>query len=145
MRKILFQGYQNSWEFGGAAKINGEYFIINEKGQFKVQEGSVGQYIGVKDKNGREIFSNSLLIGPYTLLASGGPNDRFKMIHLTVSDYNGEYSKKSIIHTGRYRYYPQWDECEVVGTTFRDAGFIEAQKKIKVEELKTHKYPEYEV
>lgn len=56
IRIIKFRGFQNEWEYGGYSNCFGEHQIINNDGSFTVDEKSIGQYTGFKDKNGIEIY-----------------------------------------------------------------------------------------
>ena len=59
-REILFRGFQATWIYGGISIIEGCATITDyskaDYGSYEVDINSVGQFIGIKDKNGKKIF-----------------------------------------------------------------------------------------
>lgn len=71
MREILFRGKRldnGEWVCGFIVKMFGTYHIIDkddENTAYEVISETVGQYIGLKDKNGKRIFEGDILGSRY--------------------------------------------------------------------------------
>ncbi len=66
MREILFRGkrHNGKWIFGALSKCDEPYFIRDRKeleNEILVHPETVGQYTGLKDKNGTKIFEGDVI------------------------------------------------------------------------------------
>jgi YopX protein len=94
------------------------------KSQYGVREWKVLQFIGKKDKLGAEIYENFILSCPFGNHGSG-PNMRTKDILCQVvwNDHDHIYLKH-LEPLGNYRFYPEYEECTIIGNIFQNPEYI---------------------
>ncbi len=137
MREIKFRGYaidemmKSQWIYGYgvypiefsedyAKKIGRkkDVYLFTENGEFRVSEKSIGQYTGLKDKNGVEIYEGDVLSGWIASHWQSG-EDRFKKVV--------KYDAK----TASYNFPAmevRYGDLRVIGNIYENADLLEVSK-----------------
>lgn len=137
MREIKFRGkrlYENKdWKYGFLYlykdSIGKEFYnILNEKEQVVVDEfgstvptftnvdkNSIGQYTGLKDKNGKEIYEGDIL--PFTMYD-------LKTEYYYIVFRNGEFEAINKQDTN-FIWRDAWRESEVIGNIYDNPKLLE--------------------
>ena len=133
-RKILFRGFNrknNKWLYGYYLVNRGQHFICPEGVQnplaswedFVVEEESVGEWTGLKDKNGKEIWEGDIVGFPISLFYElDDDDDEFVTAKISFT-----YGSFAVIYRGgieKIFLQDLCDEIEVVGNTYQNKEIL---------------------
>lgn len=104
MRENKFRGKRldgKGWAFGHLVKMWGAWHIIDwndENTAYAVDPATVGQYTGLKDKNGREIYEEDIIKTDFSYATwIGFVHFNKGNFELVDSDKNGQYLTLSVL------------------------------------------------
>ena len=131
MRAIKFRGFNNSnseWNYGNLVIVDGKYHITDQEEYEEVSDytlvdkSSVGQFTGLYDKNGTEIYENDIL----QLKRDGKEYNPLLVVYSEV--YAGfcmlsESTLNNVIYKPHKPVNPNWwdefkDEIEIIGNIY---------------------------
>jgi len=83
------------------------------------------QFTGLLDKNGKEIYEGDVLCGLFGTAGRGALRRKEKPFLFLIAYYRCSFVEHRIGDTGNYRYYPNWNECEVIGNIYENPDLLE--------------------
>ena len=123
MRDIIFRGkdFNNNWLYGSLNRFtNDEDYIQYEDGEdmvgSAVHKDTVGQYTGLKDKDGTKIFEGDIIEFIYMLK----PKSRDYIV------YNSELAAFTLAKYGNLAHVFA-NQCKIIGNRFDNPELLEVQ------------------
>ena len=131
MREIKFRGKSvetGKWEYGNLVITdhNRLYEMIDNERRYRgiVAFETVGQFTGLKDKNGKEIYEGDII--EWTTLS--GEKYRFSV------EYSNEYAQYIITNTGDVENEAEplgdYENIEVIGNIFENGDLLNDKKDL---------------
>ena len=154
MRRYLFRGVRvdnGEWVEGYLSynEVRKQYYIMDDVNAFPipVYEESVGEYIGIHDKNGTKIFENDIVRTQERYNRPYSKSKKSKR-HIGVVEYrigkgSGFYNRETGKHDRYMEYEAEWIvkvkdygvyvhgawgdffDCEVIGNVFENSELLE--------------------
>lgn len=116
MRKYKFRGHDGmDWIYGMTIDYDKEtdtYYMLSDRGEW-VMVGDVGQFIGVRDLNGKEVYEGDI-IRSYNELGEA-------FVTLSIVAYDKRHAKFTGFDTGYGRYE------EVIGNIYDNPELMESE------------------
>lgn len=136
LRDIKFRGQTRTtegkkWVYGNYYKVKnffndkvGHFIGMirgNHLNDFSIDENTLGQYTGLKDKNGKEIYEGDII--EWTTLS--GKKYRFSV------EYSNKYAQYIVVNTGdasmEYEPLGDYENIEVIGNVWENSDLLKGE------------------
>ena len=130
MREILFRGrtVKEQWAYGLLAHIGNAWYISNKAGvatAYEVIPSTVGQYTGLKDKNGTKIFEGDI-VQTNKFFLSVGLNAKYVIEYdVEIACFIGTMQKSYVKHFTTFQ--NDSDQFEVIGNIHDSPELLNAE------------------
>ena len=130
MREILFRGktVKEQWAYGLLAHIGNAWYISNKAGvatAYEVIPSTVGQYTGLKDKNGTKIFEGDI-VQTNKFFLSVGLNAKYVIEYdVEIACFIGTMQKGNVKHFTTFQ--NDSDQFEVIGNIHDNPELLNAE------------------
>lgn len=125
MREIKFRAktvITDSWVYGHYAFVGGFHVIYEgTSNPVIIKLNTLGEYTGLKDKNGREIYEGDITIDGYGTVTVI-ENDGFQWLERIVRLRDRHISKEILIMTKANAF-----RCEVIGNIYENPELLEGE------------------
>lgn len=132
MREIKFRGKRidnGEWVYGCLTRYSDHmsYIVVDvteNNGTYQVLTETVGQYTGLKDKNGREIYEGDILEYNDHAYAQTGGNKNDSIVRHVVEYENGLFDVGGMLLVDAVI---NDDEAEVIGNIYENPRLLEGR------------------
>lgn len=128
MREIKFRGLDKSgkWRTGNLIQTGDKAWIGSTttlRGWFEVEPNTGGQFTGLHDKNGREIYEGDILEAEHKL-----KTQKFNRKYRVIFNEKGYWDAISLDDKPVRLCYAGFNKCEVIGNIYENTELLEGEE-----------------